>query len=214
LHTSTGIAFISVKLSTNVDCSSIVSASARVVGTFNLSSSLTSASVAGILGRRSLGECLPEIVGHAVVSTVAWVVCAGDLSIGLTCASVATIGSGLSDSQSRALVLALAWDWIGLAVDISVLHALASVASISFVEGCANLDGSAVVVARADFIVADDVGVVVALAGLAAIQMGDIGFSDGVLLSVVVAFTLLGVASDHAGLEASTSVASVGVDPG
>jgi len=112
------------------------------------------------------------------------------------------------------LVLALAWDWIVLAVDISILHALASVASISFVEGSANLDGSAVVVARADFVVADDVGVVVALAGLAPIQMGDTGFSNGVLLSVVVAFTLLGVASDHAGLEASTSVASVGVDPG
>ena len=39
---------------------------------------------------------------------------------------------------------------------------------------------------------------------LAPIQMGDTGFSNGVLLSVVVAFTLLGVASDHAGLEAST----------
>jgi len=112
------------------------------------------------------------------------------------------------------LVLALAWDWIVLAVDISILHALASVASISLVEGSANLDGSAVVVARADFVVADDVGVVVALAGLAPIQMGDTGFSNGVLLSVVVAFTLFGVASDHAGLEASTSVASVGVDPG
>lgn len=68
--------------------------------------------------------------------------------------------------------------------------------------------------AGADFLVADDVSIGVALAGLAAIQMWDSCSADWVFLSIVITFALLGVTSNHAGLGASTCVASISVDPG
>jgi len=85
LHTSTGIAFISVKLSTNVDCSSIVSASTRVVGTFNLSRRFTCTCIT------VSQDSFPELHGSAHVLTIARIVGATDGSRRLTNTSVATI---------------------------------------------------------------------------------------------------------------------------
>ena len=79
---------------------------------------MTSASVAGVLGRGSLGEGLSKVVGSSIALAVAGVVGAGDLSAGLASASVAALWSRLSDSQSSALVLAVAWDGVVLAVDL------------------------------------------------------------------------------------------------
>jgi len=135
LHTSASIAFISVKLSSNVDDLSIRSSTSTwLIGAFNLSGCLAGAGVAGILGRSSLGELLSKVVGHAISGTATGSVGAGNLTILLAGASVAVIWSCLSDSQSGTLVLAVAWDRIVLAFNLSVLHASTSVASISFVE--------------------------------------------------------------------------------
>jgi len=201
-------------LCSDIDGSAIVLASAWVVGAFNLSRGLTSASVAGILRRGSLGEGLSELHYSAVVVAVARVVGALHLAALGASAGVAVLLSRLADSQFHALVLAFAWHRVVSAGNLSVLAALTGVASISLIEGSADLHDSSHVVAVADFVVADDLGVGGALTGLASIQVRDSVFSDVVGLSVVVARTLLGVASNHSGLCASASVAAVGVDPG
>jgi len=135
LHTSASIAFISVKLSSNVDDLSIRSSTSTwLIGAFNLSGCLAGAGVAGILGRSSLGELLSKVVGHAISGTATGSVGAGNLTILLAGASVAVIWSCLSNPQSGTLVLAVAWDRIVLAFNLSVLHASTSVASISFIE--------------------------------------------------------------------------------
>jgi len=199
-------------LCSDIDGSAIVLASAWVVGAFNLSRGLTSASVAGILRRGSLGEGLSELHYSAVVVAVARVVGALHLAALGASAGVAVLLSRLADSQFHALVLAFAWHRVVSAVN-SVLGALTGVASISLIEGGADLYDSSHVVAGALSVVADDLGVGAALTFLASIQVRNIGVSDLVGPSVVVARALLGVASNHSGLRASAGVAAVGVDP-
>lgn len=202
LHTSTLIALISVECSPNVDGSALVSTSALFVSAVDLAGSLTSASVARVLGRGSLGEGLSKVEGSAIVVAVARVVGAGDLSVGLASASVAAVGSRLSDSQSGSLVLAVARDWVVLAVHLSVLHALALVASVSLVDSGADLDGSSIVGAGADFVVAHNIRILVALAGLASISVTNSSTAERVFLSIVVALAFLVAASDHSRLSA------------
>jgi len=124
------------------------------------------------------------------------------LAVGLASASVAAVGTRLSDSQSGSLVLAVARDWVVLAADLSVLHALALVASVSLVEGGANLDDSSIVCTAADFIVAHNFGILGTLAGLASIRVWDSGFAERVFLSVVVALAFLVATNDHSILSA------------
>jgi len=211
-HARACVALISVECRSDIDGSAVVLASAGVVGAFDLSRSLTSASVARILRGGSLGEGCSELHDSAVVVAVARVVGALHLSALGASAGIAILLSRLADSQFHALVLAFAWHRVVSAVN-SVLGALTGVASISLVEGGADLYDSSHVVAGALSVVADDLGVGAALTFLASIQVRNIGVSDLVGPSVVVARALLGVASNHSGLRASAGVAAVGVDP-
>jgi len=158
-------------------------------------------------------EGLTKIVGASIVITIARIVGALHLSAAEACAGIASLRSGGSNVQSLSIKLTIARDWIVGAGNLSILHALALVASIPFVKGGTNLDNSAHVVARADFLVPHNFGVGSALAGLAAIGVTNVGGVDGNSLSVVFAVAFFGVTSDHASLGAGTCVASVGVDP-
>jgi len=174
---------------------------------------LARAGVAGILRGSSLLEGLTKIVGASIVITIARIVGALHLSAAEARAGIAALRSSGSDVQSLSIKLTTAWNWVVRAGDLSILHALALVASISFVKGGTNLDNSAHMVTRAHFLVPHNFGVSSALAGLTAIGVTNVGGVDGVSLSVVFAMALFGVTSDHASLGAGTCVASIGVDP-
>jgi len=174
---------------------------------------LARAGVAGILRGISLLEGLTKIVGASIVITIARIVGALHLSAAEARAGIAALRSGSSDVQSFSIELTTAWNWVVRAGDLSILHALALVASISFVKGGTNLDNSAHMVTSARFLVPHNFGVSSALAGLTAIGVTNVGGVDGVSLSVVFAMALFGVTSDHASLGAGTCVASIGVDP-
>jgi hypothetical protein len=160
-----------------------------------------------------LGECLTKLVGHAIGDAVTWVVTALHLPIGQTGADIAVLLSGLPNLEGLPLVGAAAWDRIVLAGDLSILLASALVAAISLGEDRPNLDDSVHVVAGADLVVANNLGIGGALTGLTAIKMANALSTNLVLGPVIITFAFLVSTCDHSHLGASACVASISVDP-
>jgi len=208
LETCACITFISVKGSTQINHFAHVWTPTSVVCAFNLATGLACARVASVLG-----ECLTELVGHAVGDAVTWVVTALHLPIGQAGADIAVLLSGFPDLEGLPLVGAAAWDGIVLAGDLSILLASALVAPIPLGEDRPDLDDSVHVVARADLVVANNLGIGGALAGLTAIKMTNALSTNLVLGPVVVTFAFLVSTCDHSHLGASACVASISVDP-
>jgi len=129
--TCTVIAAITLRdCGANLYRNAIVCTSTNFVGAIHLSCSLTSTRVAGV----SLGKCLTEWDRSSIVLAIARVVGTLNLTTGHAGAGVAILLSSISNIQGHSLILTFTGNRIVLAGNLSVLLALTSVASISFVE--------------------------------------------------------------------------------